>query len=250
VPLETPTLAVVDDADLTGVTATITTSNAGATNTIYRSSVNGEVEAGTWTSSGDRTGDGTISVSLTTRGYYFWYVKSVLLTESTISNLVYCPVTDGADAVLTRCIDAVVSRLQLLTLSGISSANIVAVADIYNPGTVPDYPCVLVARAPQPHLYGGPLNNLDDITYPIQILNCVSDPRGGQAASSTWDLWQQQQERAFINQRLPGPSEAQLACDIVPAIMADPQRMPQVYDKLVSGFTLMVATRQVRGLGA
>jgi len=249
-PLATPTLSCVDDEDLSGITATVSTSDAGATNTIYRSSVNGEVEAGTWTSSGSRVGDGAIAVSLTTRGYYFWYVKSVLAAESTISNLVYCPVTDGSDAVLTRCIAAVVSRLQLLTLSGIATTRIVSVADIMNPGTVPDFPCVLVAREGTPHQYRNVMNNRDDLGYPIQVLNCDSDPLGGQSEVGRWDMWRQQEERAFRWQRLPGVTEAQLACEIEPLKILDPAYRPPIFDKVVSGFTIRVVTREVRGLGA
>lgn len=251
-PLETPTLAVADNEDATGTTATITTSNAGATNTLYRSSVSGEVEAGTWTSSGSRTGDGTISVSLTTRGYYFWYVKSVLLTESTISNLVYCPITDGEDAVLTRCIAAVVSRLQLLTLSGIPTASIVAITDIagLNPASVPNYPCVLVGREPTPHRISGVLNDRDDIGYPIQVLNCDSDSLGSQSDVARWDKWREQEERAFRYQRLPGVAESQLACEIEPLKILDPAFKPPIYDKVVSGFTIRANCREVRGLGA
>lgn len=249
-PLETPTLAVTDDADLTGVTAVITTSNAGATNTIYRSSVNGEVEAGTWTSSGSRTGDGTISVSLTTRGYYFWYVKSVLADESTISNLAYCPVTDGEDAVFTRCIDAVVSRLQLLTLSGIATTRIIALPDIGNTAGVADYPCCLVAREPVPHRYGAGTNIRDDVGYPIQVLFCESDGLGTQTDAGKWDLWRQQAERAFRFQRLIGVTESYLASDVEPLKILDPAFRPPIYDKVVSGFTIRAWCREVRGLGA
>lgn len=249
-PLAAPTLAVVDDADATGVTATIAASDAGATNTLYSSSVSGDVEAGTWTSRGSRTGDGTIAPSVTTLGYYWWYVKSVSGAESTISNLAYCPVTDGSQAVLTRIIAGVVSRLQLLTLSGIATTRIVGVPDIGNPGTTPDYPCVLVAREPTPHQYLGGTNIRDDIGYPIQILFCESDGLGGQSNVARWDLWRQQAERAFRFQRIPGVAESQLASEIEPLKILDPNFRPPIYDKVVSGFTVRVMTREVRGLGA
>ena len=249
-PLATPTLSMVDLASGLGATATVASSDAGATNTLYSSSVDGEVAEGTWTSRGSRVGDGTIAVSLTTLGYYFWYVKSVLAAESTISNLDYEPVTDGAQAVLTRCIAATVSRLQLLTLSGIASSRIVSVPDISNPGTTPDYPCVLVAREPTPHQFLGGTNIRDDIGYPIQVLFCESDGLGGQSNVARWDLWRQQAERCFRQQRLPGVAEAQLACQVEPLKILDPAFRPPIYDKVVSGFTVRVVTREVRGVGA
>ena len=233
-----------------GATATITTSDAGATNTLYSSSVDGEVAAGTWTSRGSRVGDGTISVSLTTLGYYFWYVKSVSGAESTISNLDYEPITDGANAVLTRCIAAVVSRLQLLTLSGIATTRIVSIADVSNAGATPDFPCVLVAREPTPHQYRGGVNDRDDLGYPIQVLFCESDGLGAQSNVARWDLWRQQAERAFRFQRLPGVAESQLACEIEPLKILDPAFRPPIYDKVVSGFTIRAVCREVRGLGA
>lgn len=249
-PLAVPVLAVADNEDATGVVATITGSDVASTNTLYRSSVSGELEAGTWTSSGSCTGDDTIAVAITTLGYYFWYVQSVSGGESTISNLVYQAITDGEQAVLTRCIAAVVSRLQLLTLSGIATDRIVAVADISNPGTTPNYPCVLVAREPTPHQYLGGTNIRDDIGYPIQVLFCESDDLGGQSDTARWDLWRQQAERAFRFVRLPGVAESQLASEIEPLKILDPQFRPPIYNKVVSGFTIRVMTREVRGLGA
>lgn len=249
-PLETPTLTVADNENSTGVVATVASGNASATNTLYRTNVSGELEAATWTSSGSRTGNGTISVSLTVEGYYFWYVSSTLSGETTVSNLVYEPITDGTDAVLTRCIAAVVSRLQLLTLSGISSSNIVSIADITNTAGVVNSPCVLVAREPVPHQYKGGVNDRDDIGYPIQVLFCESDCLGSQSDVARWDKWREQAERSFRNQRLPGVTESQLASDIEPLKILDPAFRPPIYDKVVSGFTIRVNTREVRGLGA
>lgn len=249
-PLATPTLAVADNADGTGVVATITVGDAGATNTLYRTNVSGELEAATWTSSGSRVGNGTIAVALSTKGFYFWYVSSTLAGETTVSNLVYRPITDGANAVITRCVAAVVSRLQLLTLSGIASTKIVAVANIFNPAECPDFPCVLVAREPVPHRYTPATNLRDDVGYPIQVLFCDSDQLSAQSNVARWDLWRQQSERAFRNQRLPGVTESYLASEIEPLKILDPAFRPPIYDKVVSGFTVRVMCREVRGLGA
>ena len=246
-PLATPTLTVVDNEDATGVVATIAGGDAGATNTLYRQNVSGELGSGTWTSSGFRTGSGTISVSLPTRGFYWWYVLSALAGESVVTNLAYEPVTDGEDAVITRAIAAIVSRLQLLNLTDIES-NVVA-RPLSDDLSLPTCPCCVVCEEPTPPQYVGGTNARDDIGYPIQVLFMTSDGLGANSPVDKYRLWRQQAERAFRSQRLPGLAESGLACSIEPLKTLDPSR-PLAYEKMVSGFTIRVFTREVRGLGA
>lgn len=250
-PLATPTLAVTDNADLTGVAAVVAAGDASATNTLYRMLVTGDVEAGSWTSSGSRVGNGTISVSLTVRGFYWWYVKSVLLAESVITNLAYEPVTDGDDDVITRSIAAVVSRIKLLALTGIGNAvyDIPMLNDPSAQASLPTNPCCVVCEEPTPRQYVGGTNIRDDVGYPIQVLFMDSTGLGLNAPLGKYRMWRQSAERAFRFQRLPGVTEAQLACTIEPLKTLDPTR-PAMYDQMVSGFTIRVNTREVRGLGA
>lgn len=246
-PLATPTLVVVDNQDATGVIATIASSDVAATNTLYRQRVDGELGSGTWTSSGSRTGDGTISVSLTTRGFYWWYVKSVLSGESTISNLAYEPVTDGEDDVITRAIAATIARIKLLTLTDIG--NNVFTKPLSDDPTLPTLPCCIVCEEPTPRQFTGGTNIRDDIGYPIQVLFMASTGLGPDAPVGKYRQWFQSAERAFRFQRLAGLTEAYGACTIEPLKTLDPQR-PMLYEKMVAGFTVRVATREVRGLGA
>lgn len=246
-PLATPTLTVADNADLTGVVATIASSNVAATNTLYRQRVDGELGSGTWTSSGSRTGDGTIAVSLAVRGFYWWYVKSVLSGESTISNLAYEPVTDGDDDVITRAIAAIVARIKLLTLTDIGDD--VFTRPLSDDPTLPTLPCCIVCEEPTPRQFAGGTNIRDDVGYPIQVLFMASTGLGPDAPVGKYRQWFQSAERAFRFQRLAGLTEAYGACTIEPLKTLDPQR-PVLYEKMVAGFTVRVATREVRGLGA
>lgn len=246
-PLATPTLTVADNADLTGVVATIASSDAGATNTLYRQNVSGELGSGTWTSSGSRVGSGTISVSLAVRGFYWWYIKSVLSSESTLSNLAYEPVTDGADDVITRAIAAVIARIKLLTLTDIGDD--VFTRPLSDDPTLPTLPCCIVCEEPTPRQLGGGTNIRDDIGYPIQVLFMASTGLGPDAPVGKYRKWFQSTDRAFRNQRLDGLTEAYGACTIEPLKTLDPQR-PLLYERMVAGFTIRVNTREVRGLGA
>ena len=244
-PLNTPVLTIADSADGGNGTATVTGATTGTTNTLYRQSVDGELGGSTWTSTGSRTSSGTIPIALSAKGYFWWYVLSELAGESVVSNLVYQPLTDGDEAVLTRCIDAIAARLTLLNVTGIGTK-------IYS-RTLPDdpvisYPCTLVCREPTPHQYRGGSNTRDDIGYPIQVLNMTSDSLRQNSPVERYDLWRQQQERAFREQRLPGVDECQW-CEIEPLKILDDQA-PAMFSKVVSGFTIRAVTREVRGFGA
>ena len=105
------TLAVADVADGATATATISSSSGGA-NIVYTQNVDGTLGSGTWTNSGSRTGDGTVTLTLS-KGYYWSYCTT---GGTTLSNLVYFQVTSGLDAVIDRCYDAVKATLQLLNL--------------------------------------------------------------------------------------------------------------------------------------
>jgi hypothetical protein len=72
-PPATPTITAVDNGLGTGATVTITLGDASAVNTVYTASLS----AMTWVSSGSRTGNGTVTLTLTP-GNYWIQVKSVL----------------------------------------------------------------------------------------------------------------------------------------------------------------------------
>lgn len=76
-PPATPTLSQpADNADGTGATATISGSTTGSTNTVYVAPWTGAIDDLVWTSKAVRTGDGSVSLSLSD-GFYVARCESV-----------------------------------------------------------------------------------------------------------------------------------------------------------------------------
>lgn len=92
----TPTLVIVDNGDGT-LTATISGSTAGTTNTVYY--LPADMLSEDWTELGSRSGDGDVTESLAVGAYWF-HVVSAGISDEAVSNVVYARVTD-ADAVVT-----------------------------------------------------------------------------------------------------------------------------------------------------
>lgn len=118
------TLAVSDNADGTGGVATIT----GASNkplTLYRSAFTGTMGSYTWTTSGTRQGNGTITLSspgTIALGYYLWL--ALVPADDEVASA-YQNLSDAAtQSVLDRILDAVKTRIVSLSLSGIASTSV------------------------------------------------------------------------------------------------------------------------------
>lgn len=88
-PPAAPSLSVVDNQDGTQ-TATISSSTTGSTNVVFTQAAG----SSTWTNSGSRAGDGTVSLSLA-NGRYFIYVRSFLNSQYNVSEVDVLWVNDG-----------------------------------------------------------------------------------------------------------------------------------------------------------
>lgn len=121
--LDTPTLAMSDDGDEVHATATITTSDPLATNTLYIATYD---DAGSYslpeafTEEGNRTGDGTITVALSP-GRYWAYVLSSYAGDYAMSALIYFRVSEvGVSTPTAGDVDATTAlslpRLRLMEL--------------------------------------------------------------------------------------------------------------------------------------
>jgi hypothetical protein len=199
-----PTLAVADDADGTGGTATLTGGDSGATNTIYVQAVNGSLGTSSWTSKGSRTGAGTVSISAAV-GFYWVKCESSLDGETVVSNLVYIAFTSGDDAVLEQCLEAVKARIQGLSLSGIVNSSVV----IHKSPTDRNVtkPAVVIGPGGAETVEFGPTNSRDDVGYPIFVAILAADNQNQTSDRGTYLLWREKIRRAFHNQRLPGVSQ-------------------------------------------
>jgi hypothetical protein len=243
-PPASPEIAVSDNANNTGAVVTISGSTVGSTNTVYRAAYNGDMGTLTWTSSGSRSGDGTVAVSCT-HGYFWWYVLSSTAGGTAISNLVNQNVTDGQLAILTQIVAAVVARMKLVSLAGIGDKVYELKSQKH---IVPAHSCCLVFRDPVVPITQDDATNIrEDIGYPVQIAMIAPDPLTDNSPIQIYDLWRQQAERAFRNQRLPGVAGV-IWTRVEPAMVLDP--VPAFYARVITAFTVRVTSREPHGLGA
>lgn len=199
-------LTFTDTADGTGGTATISGGNAGATNTVYSAPWTGQTAAQTWTSRGSRSGNGTVSVALTTTGPYLWRVDSLTSGVTEVATC-YSWITNTSVASLhDRILDAVVTRIQGLSLSGVSSANIVK---RWVPQFVPEIttlPAIFVSPIGSEGEVGG-LNNRDDIGFPVLVVIIAASNQNNTDYTSRNTLWRERIQSALRHQFLSGVSE-------------------------------------------
>lgn len=205
-----PVLTIADDADGSGGTATVAGSTGGTTNTLYSQTINGELGSATWTSRGSRTGDGTISVSISSpTTYYWWKLVSTDGSDTDVSNLVYQPLTDGTEAVHYRFMLAIQARLQGLTFAAQSGGGSIASADIVvrkvaidQEGHIPDKPCILIAPGAREKInHAGGTNIRDEVSYPVGIVILAADNRALTTNLAAHLKWREQIVRALENFR-------------------------------------------------
>lgn len=252
-PVATPTLAIADNADGTGCVATVTTSTAGTTNTLYSQAVDGEIGTSTWTSRGSRVGDGTISVSLTTMGYYWWKLVSTDGSTSDVSNLVYQPLTDGDDAIHYRLLTAIQSRLQGLTFAAETGGGTIASADIVVRKVAidqedhnPNKPCILIAPGVRERInHSGGTNIRDEVSYPVGIVVLAKDNRHLTTDIDVHLKWREQIVRALENYRPSAVTEINRVTVDPEAIFPVPQWMRNL---LASAVVCQGLAWQSRGL--
>lgn len=114
--VNTPTLTLADSGNGSGAIATVAGSTSGSTNTIYATQWAGGFINQAYTSYGSRTGDGAVSLALGL-GYWFVYCGSTKSGLDGANSLVSgVRVTDGAAALFNQCCDAIVAKIQALSL--------------------------------------------------------------------------------------------------------------------------------------
>jgi hypothetical protein len=231
------TLAITDDAATpTGIVATISGSSGGPV-LVFTRNVDGQLTAGTWTNSGSRAGDGTISIPLT-KGYYFAYVQD----GATMSPPAYFQVTDGLTSVLGRCVAAVKSTLQLLNLPCTQRVY----DSLHANSPLVQYPCTLLATEGSSQTEESALNGRDDLGQPVRVLVKDVCLKFDDSNRETYRQWRQAITRCFINQRLAGVPESVRNKVELGEVAIVESRAPQV----VLEITVRAVTREVRGVGA
>ena len=247
----TPTLAVADQADGTGATATVTNSDAGSTNTIYTQAFSGALGTGTWTNSGSRSGDGTVDLSLST-GHYLAICISTDTGGATSSTPVYFVVTSAAtESVWYQCLVAAQARVQAATLSGIANSSvIVKKQELHRLIRQPDgitLPAVIITPLRETMRPTEGVTTFDDVGYGVLVTTVAADNQEATVAANLNrdTLWRQQIARAFRNQRLSGVDEI-INAWVEPA---DFIQLPAwASGLLVSSLAVRFVSRETRGL--
>lgn len=250
-PPTAPTLAVADNADGTGGVATVSGGDASATHTLYSQAVDGELGTAAWTSRGSRTGNGTITITVSSSlpvGYYWWRVVAATAGGESLSNLVYQPLTSGTTAVLYRCLTGARSRIQGLALSGVANASVV-IREVPNArylqaGDVA-LPAVVIAPVLGEQMNPAAGTNVrDDVGYPVGVFLVAASNQNLDPVALNYK-WREQIARAFRNQKLPGVTEV-WGCAVEPSAITDPGAWEK--NHFVSAMVLRFASREVRGI--
>ncbi len=214
--LASPTLALADNGD-GSLTATITGSTAGTTNTLYFQAVQGQLGGSTWMSAGSRSGDGTLTATIAP-GYYWWYVASTLAPDEAVSNMVYQNVINPSDSVHDQCCRAVQATIQSLGLAGVANSSVVIkklalqrfLGSLRTLG-VP-LPAVVILPEPEQQDPARGVNGLDDVVYPVTAVFIQTDNQEPTVAANLATVlgWRQKLNRAFRQQRLAGADDHRL----------------------------------------
>lgn len=118
-----PAITVANNIDGT-CTVTVTGSTVGTTNTVKTLRVDSAWPGVSWvTQSPNRSGDGTIDLTLAA-GVYFFVVTSDDGVTTVWSPPVMGHVSATGESIYRQIISAVVTRIRLLSLDGVNSANV------------------------------------------------------------------------------------------------------------------------------
>lgn len=227
-----PSLTVVDNEDGTGAVATVADSSGGSTNEVFVADWPGS----TFVSAGNRSGDGTVNLSLTV-GPKFAYVKSTLNSQSEVSATINFRVTDGTTAIFYQCLLAVQSIIQGLALDGIASADVVVQKlpwdrRITKPG---------ILIHPRTEQIFPATNESDDVGYAVMVTMISASNEDLVTDLDRLTLWREQISRGFRHKPLPGVG-CVYTVKVEPGVVVLPEGFSKMYD--VGALTLRCISRE------
>ena len=246
----TPTVTFADAGDGTGATATIAGSDADSTNEVWTQAFDGSLGTATWISGGSRIGNGDVTVTLSV-GHYLGYVVSTSGEGTSTSTVTYFVVTSSTDAILSQILDAVRSRIQAISLSGIVNASVVVkkleLRRIYRQPDGVALPCVLITPYRPTFSAADGVTSFDDVKYGVQVTMISADNQEPtiEADMDRQILWYEKIAKAFRNQALSGVFEA-FTATVEPSDVVIPTAWRA--NLLVSAMTLRITARETRGL--
>lgn len=242
-------IVVTDTADGSGGQVTVSGVTGTAVTTVYYSAWTGVMQNYAWTSLGSRTGNGTIAISspgTVALGYYVWFAISVDAGATTFSGMVYQNLTTPTTSVHEAILNAVVTRINAIGLSGLPSARVKLAWIPRAYEVVNSLPCLFVC--PFGHeTDDSETNNQDDIVYPV-VVAMVDTGQGDPVANLSRDLlWREKVSKALRRQRLAGVvTQFDAAVDYEAVVDATAFSRQYILTTLVLNFW----SRQARGLGA
>lgn len=201
------TLTIVDNADGTGATISWAGTDADSRNWLYFAPWTGQPGMPDWVNIAGaetgRPGDLTDGNAALDPGYWLWRLDSVFAGVTTVI-VVYQPITNAAtQAMLDRALDAAVTRVQGLNLSGSPAVSKRWLPRAKNGDTFP-----LIAVTPVgSESFPGVLTTQDDIGLPFAVTAIDKANQDPTANISRDLLWRQQILSAFRYQRLAGVPE-------------------------------------------
>jgi hypothetical protein len=152
-------------------------------------------------------------------------------------------------AAYDECITAIVSAIQALSLTGITSSNVVGMLvgdDESGDGpNVGGYPCIIVSPGGTETIE--PVtNSRDDVAYPI-VVTIISTENRAQGTNRARNLlWRQSIRRKFSQQRLAGiTAGVAWKCEVRPGQVADRPRWIQ--NQHAQMLVITVFVREARG---
>lgn len=223
------------------------------------------VQAGsplTWVLAASATANGSgvasgSSLSAGGYGFYGWMAArtATLTTADMLSPAIFRPVVDPADPIHLRVLDAVVSVIRALNLSGIGSAAD-KVFRRWHPEFIPGtddkdgsgagLPMVVVGPYPRETPLGY-LTNRDDVGYPVLVGFYDAMNENLDLNMSRGLKWRRQVAAALRFQPLAGVPEVVLT-DWQPDLISSPEALKQNY--LIGAMTMSFRSRETRGLVA
>lgn len=229
-------ITAVDDADGTGATATIAGS-AGGTVAIWGARWDGGLTAAEFSQVATRVGNGAVAVTLDV-GYWWLYG----LESTDLSPMIGVCATSGDEAPYYRVLVAVHEKLQALTFSGITSAQILLQKFPLNPKLA----LTGIYVTPTRETVRGIVNSRDDYGYGVQVSYFWASNRDNTSQMGRTLKWRDQIEKAFNAQPLPDIADFSYQLQIEPGPVFDSRSFAEQFD--AGSVVLRIMSREVRGV--
>lgn len=240
-------ITAADQQNGGGIVVTVAGSSGGSVSCYYQGA-----DQTSWTLLGSRTGNGTISGSLTSGKTYYLYA----LDGTTLSAVISSVVTAAEDAVMERILAAVKSELQAVATAGgfpgsgtifpaLTAANIVR-QDEWDPTTIEaNYPAIVVCPGSNETMGSDEMTQTDDITYPVMCIIANTHDMTDQDYKKYYLKWREVISRKFRYQRISGVTESRTTLITYPQIF---EALQQQYAQFKSGIQLSAICRETRGV--